>query len=40
MKKWFLGIVAGLLTAFALSSVAGACTWFFYQPPVPKSLEK
>ncbi len=40
MKKYVLAIVAGTLTSLAFASVAGACFWGWYQPPVPKSLEK
>lgn len=40
MRKFALAALAGLLTTLALASVAGACTWTLYQPPVPKSLER
>ncbi|HHW10412.1 MAG TPA: cyclic lactone autoinducer peptide [Firmicutes bacterium] len=39
MKKMLLGVITTLLTTLAVTSVAGACMWFWYQPPVPKSLE-
>jgi cyclic lactone autoinducer peptide len=40
MKKIVLGVAASLLATLAFTSVAGACLWFFYQPPVPKSMNK
>ncbi len=39
-KKTVLGLVAAMLGTLAYASVAGACLWFFHQPPVPKSLER
>ena len=39
-KKTLLGLVAAMLGTLAYASVAGACMWLYYQPPVPKSLEK
>ena len=40
MKKFILATVVGALTSLAMASVAGACWVGWYQPPVPKSLEK
>lgn len=40
MRKLVLATVAGLLGSLAFASVAGACWWGLYQPPVPKSLER
>ena len=40
MKKTLLALVAGALASLAFASVAGACWWAFYQPRVPKSLER
>lgn len=39
MKKRLLALVAGLLTALAFASVAGASPVLFYEPPVPESLD-
>jgi len=40
MKKLTLGALVSLLTVLATASVAGACYWGWYQPRVPKSLER
>lgn len=40
MKRTVLRALAGLLTLIALSAAGGASYWLFYQPEVPKSLEK
>lgn len=40
MKRTILRALAGVLTLLAMTAAGGASYWLFYQPEVPKSLEK
>jgi cyclic lactone autoinducer peptide len=40
VRKVVLAAVAGILASLAFASVAGACIWGWYQPLVPKALER
>jgi cyclic lactone autoinducer peptide len=40
MKRLLGSVVVALLTVLAMSNLAMACNWFWYQPEVPQSLRK
>lgn len=40
MKRFAFAMIAGILSSLAFASVAGACWAGWYQPRVPKSLNR